>query len=432
MIQFKCICGEPFEVPAELAGDQFQCPVCMRLVDVPMLGDADAYNEDGTIKMDDAAPIESALTAKLRAFSYREDMRQSIEEFLALDQVSPVEEPPKLPPKYDPETGELIEQVEVNSPMIAPIRAIPIAKPTLQYARKDVRERESDLKWWQLPFLLLLHGSGASMLMILIVHILCHFILLIPGFGFIMSIFILVTQLAILAHYLNVIEEFGPHKNDTVPVMMRNASIGEDIWYPLLRFFYSMFYAFGPMYLAQFLRWKEYPIPEIGIDGLFYFGWCIFPGILLSAVTSGTVLNTLPHRILPVFLASPLRYVICGLLMYAGYILYAVVLGLVPRVSVATLATPSGGVNYLGFFKSTGIFYALCAAAIYVCHLAAAMLGMMYRDYYPKFNWVLQDYLKSTRTDTLSKLEEMRRAGDPRLRRYKKVLPASPQSTPSR
>ena len=49
MIHFVCICGEPFDVPAELAGESLQCPACLRLVDVPLLGQAGSFEDDGTV-----------------------------------------------------------------------------------------------------------------------------------------------------------------------------------------------------------------------------------------------------------------------------------------------------------------------------------------------------------------------------------------------
>src|SRR5689334_4701892 len=51
MIKFACTCTKILNVTEDKAGTSMQCPVCGRLVDVPLLSDLDSLTADGTYKV---------------------------------------------------------------------------------------------------------------------------------------------------------------------------------------------------------------------------------------------------------------------------------------------------------------------------------------------------------------------------------------------
>ena len=142
MIRFACRnCKQIREAADEQAGSAVQCPHCGILNDAPSFSDLEQLAEDGTFKMNGAAPPSPHTLSDLMHVYSRYDPAGN-----QIDHRGPVvdeneayeiaEEPDaSLKPKYDPETGELIRPLETsqNSAAVVPVdqASIPMARPAL-------------------------------------------------------------------------------------------------------------------------------------------------------------------------------------------------------------------------------------------------------------------------------------------------------------
>jgi hypothetical protein len=100
--------------------------------------------------------------------------------------------------------------------------------------------------------------------------------------------------------------------------------------------------------------------------------------------------------------------------------------------SIGMLSAPAGGVVWGPLLNDLIVIYFFLVAGIYLVHLSAAWLGMIYRDKRLQFNWLWQHHERPGRQDTLAKLREMRRQGDPRLlnRRRRPAQAVKPVAAP--
>lgn len=394
MIRFGCPCGEKFEVPESLAGDSFQCPRCRRLVDVPMLSDLQAINEDGTLKLTDAEPVRPELARKMQVFSHRDDLRNTPDDLLGVGADPSEGVPHRHSPRYDPETGELVVPIDLRAdPAIDHPEDIPMASPVLGYsnaAAPNAGKRQT-LRWWAMPWHLLTGLSLMAMLFVFLAHVAVDIMLLIPGFNILLLLPALAIVIATIAHYCNTVEEIGPHDMDDVPVYLRSVSLSEDILHPFYAFAISAIYALIPLWLA--LAFGMRPIFEshpwvlnafLGLAGL------VFPAILFTAICSGALQNLMPQRIASVVIAAPAQYALATAAFWAACVAYAGAFSQMDFASIAVLQTAGGHMRWGPLAAHVGTVYAFFGIAIYLMHLGAAWLGLIYRTHYEKFNWVLQ------------------------------------------
>jgi hypothetical protein len=409
MIHFVCICGEPFDVPAEMAGDQLQCPNCKRLVDVPGLGDISAFDEDGTVRLGEAIVPPSALKDKFRTFSHRDDLRPTLDEFLIAGTGDQVLAPKnRAVPKYDPVTGELILPVGIadDTPPPPPISSDPTA-PVLGYARTTaaLAEDRPTLHWWTVPWRLLGGWSLMAMLFVWGAHVFVNVGLIIPGFNIFFVLPAFAIMLVIIAHYVNTIEEFGPNDRDAVPVLLRSVSLGEDVVGPLYRFGVSLLYAFFPLLAIAFFSpagtFKSYPVLLFAPLG---WGLLVFPVTLFTMVCGGVVNNLLPNRLLSVVTAAPIRYLLASVVFYVALVGYGVALGRIEPASPTALVPSSSRDQFFRMIAHVSLTSAIFFATVYLMHLAAAWLGMIYRAKHGDFQWVLQRHERVNRSDVMGQL----------------------------
>ena len=415
MIHFECTCGEPFDVPESQGGDSFQCPTCKRLVDVPMLSDLAAINNDGTLKLDAPVQTRQTLVGKMQAFGNRDDMRNDADAILKVG-VNPQDLMPDRPtPRYDPETGELVVPIEVRSdPDVDAPDEIPMASAVLGYSNNAVTttERNQNLKWWSMPWRLL---SGLSLMAICFVFIaqaLIASLLLVPALNVIVLLPGLAVFIATVAHYCNTIEDFGPNGNDDVPVYLRSVSLSEDVFNPFFNVMVAAVYALAPLFIISLcgLRVTMHHNPWMPMA---LTGWAglVFPAILFTAICSGAMQNLMPQRVLSVVIAAPAQYFLATATFWLATVAY---FGAFSQVQIApvTALQNAGGVQiqWAPIFTNLGIVLGLLAVAVYLMHLASAWLGLIYRTHYAKFNWVLQRHERNARNDTTATLLKMHRA----------------------
>jgi hypothetical protein len=423
MIRFKCSCGQPYEVEDDRAGDSFQCEKCLRLLDVPGLGEINSLEEDGTLKMQDAPDHDDGLAEKMRVHGHHADLRQNVDEYFLLDDVTPADAPPtRRAPRYDPITGELIEEIELApNPTPAP-QDIPMATPTLNYASVAVEEHadRGEVRWWNAPWRIVSGMSLMAVFFVFLSHVLIHLFLLLPGINLLLLPFALLIALMIAAHYGNTMEEIGPQNHDEVPVLLRQVSFSQDIIHPLYGIMLAWLLSFAPLILIWITgvgpRLEGMPWIERGLWGV---GMFLFPAAAFTGITSGATQNMLPHHVIAVIRAAPGRYAMAFAAFMLGWLGYTVAAAGLQFTSISffTRAGPLGAWGTLAV--GLGWIYGSIAFAVYFMHLAAVWMGLIYRNHHADFHWVFQQHEKRVRTDTLAQLQDMRQRGDPRLRRHR-------------
>lgn len=424
MIRFKCSCGQHYEVEDHRAGESFQCEQCLRLVDVPGLGDLASLEEDGTLKLQEPAVIPNDLAAKMRTHAHRDDLRQNIDEFFRLDEVSPADAPlPRRAPRYDPITGQRIEEIDLAPdprPSASPIpKNLTPAKPSIPQVLIDLNRNK--LTWWTAPGRLISGRSLMAVSFVVLAHMVVHLFMLLPAANVLLLPLSLGIALAILAHYANTMEEIGPQDQDEIPVLMRQVSLSQDILHPLYALIMAGAFSFWPAMvlnaLSDYLGWTDEL--TLVIWGMSLLGCLIFPAAALTSVTSGALQNMLPKHVFSVIRAAPARYgLACGafLLGLGGYGLA------LPTMNWSSMSFFTGThplspwKNVLAGFAGT---YTFILVGIYFMHLASVWMGLIYRDHYASFNWVYQKHERQNRTDVLAQLERMRREGDRRNRQHR-------------
>jgi len=302
-----------------------------------------------------------------------------------------------------------------------------MATPVLGYSTGAAApEVVAAIAWWQMPWRLVSGMNLFAVGFVFLAHLLVEGILAIPGANFLLSPFVLFLVPLIMAHYCNTMEDFGANHRDRVPVMFRNGSVGEDLFRPVFYIIISALIAFAPL-IATLIIAAKFPFDGDGVlaNAFFWLGLSAYPAVIFTGLNSGAMENLTPRRILSVVRVAPMRYLWAATAFVAAMVAYILALQHYTVAPASALARAAGPVKLSGFFTDFGIAVALQVAAIYLMHLAAAWMGLIYQSHYEKFNWVLQRHEKAVRTDTNAKLADMRRSGDPRVRPVKQA-PAAP------
>lgn len=418
MIEFRCRCSHLFSVADDRAGESFQCPSCGLLVDVPTLEELQAMQEDGSYTLtdvelppDDLSDVRSTPSVANKR-DYK-DRRLSLKEFLAIgtteDDLLEIKDElkPGIPkhPKYDPTTGELIKPMDIKKPpQAAPLTAQPVV---LGY---EVKKKDGTPSIW-LPYREMFRLP--NLLVCAIVSFFWLGVCFFSGVASIFTLLVLPVLLVLIAHLANVVDETGPTGNDEMPRPLRGVSLFDDFIRPLGQVMFAYTLASAPIVLfnlyVQHLPW----IANIGLAILFY---TLVPALLMTLITSGALNNLVPSRALSVIGASSWHYWVTAALGWvstatfgfatvfaasAGYTF----LGIISKGQAARLGGTIFGVpHWVEIVLSPFVVF----VAIYLLHVFAWQMGVMYRLHHAQFAWVLQKTDKSSRTDTLAQLHRHR------------------------
>jgi hypothetical protein len=427
VIEFPCTCGYAFEVPEELAGSEIQCPECRRLNDVPTHTELSQIEIDGTYRIDEPAPRPDpeAVTADL-AYIYQKgvrdaegneiDLRLTPEERAMVGVGEPIQlvpdaRPTDHAPRYDPETGELIEAIEIRDAghAIPPDPAtIPMAKPVFNYAVGETARRPGFIR---LFIHLLAPLNLAVMLGVYCMHVLLWPMLMVVLAG-IMFLIVGIPFIAgaILAHYGCVIEDVGPFERDELPRPLRDVGWYEDLWAPFCNVFCSLMLCYGPMALLPLVVYRvprfqpiAWPM-EIALGAV---GTFVFPAILLTLQTSGTILNLRPDRVLAVIAACGRDYLLTLIIWVIAGALYA--WGWIgTSVSMVALIAPTPLPPWLTSLTLTA---GVLALGVFMMHYFCMTVGLLYRLHYDRFPWVLQRHISTRKAGETVGLPPSRRRG---------------------
>jgi hypothetical protein len=459
MIRFACTCGHGFELADGEAGGMIQCTRCGRLNDVPNHSDLLSLAPDGTYSLDADAPVAtdphrladvSLVYAKTKhdAQGNEIDLRtlpagrrlprapkpgDDGDDDAEID-LKPPDEPVKVRPRYDPETGELIRELPLIREPERPVdpSSIPMARATINYASGQLARRVSPLRVVGELFMPL---NLAVMFSILLLH-------LFNGVVFVTSIrliftwpVLLILQGMILAHYGNVMDDTGRNERDELPRPMGDFSVYDDIWAPFVHMFGGLMIAYLPPLVAA----TYIPGPsELWLMLALGAGTVVAPAILLTTNTSGASQNLRPDRVLAVMRISGLHYVGVVLLWAVTAPVY-----FIGWVGFCFCMTGLFGVGVGGSVLNEWRVVLPClVAGIYLMHLFSWYLGLIYRAHHEAFPWILQRHVRDpnqprpagTHADQLGR----RRVGraDPVLpaevaRRPKPPAPALPLAVPA-
>jgi len=420
MIQFNCHCSYRFEVPQDQAGGLIQCPQCGRLNDVPTLSDIVNLDDDGIYKLDNVPePPHQTLDEAHRIYTRSHvddttgeeiDLRPSADEILAAGTTAI---PMRLAddaatPKYDPETGELIEPLVVNQ---LPRRGtsiddakIPVAKRALAYAGKDA---ERILGPRDIPRELLRPMNLMVMFIVLIAYLAAAFanlLLVVPSMiTGIRPVFLNPIIALIISHYGNTVDEIGTERRDEIPRPLRNLSFFDDVVGPFVRWVVAIMYCYFPMLMLKALDLDLGLLEELVYFSLSVAGSFFFPAVWLTTLTSGTTANLRPDRVMGVITSIGPKYLWLCLLWMASAVLTLWAFagpGFIPMRFLGYAA------QWLANWKGIHVFS--ITGSIYGMHLLAWQLGLIYRTHHHIFPWVMQRHV-STRKDTARILEARRR-----------------------
>lgn len=404
MIDFRCTCGFPFSVPAELAGDMMQCPQCHRLVDVPRFSELASLEEDGLYKVDDAPPPpadEQTIASIQRAFT----RARFDDEGLPIDNrgvydVAPAPVPAQpikaSTPKYDPFTGELIEEIKVVEPSR---EVLPVARPLPRPPRskRKLMDEPTRFELAALPALLLRPINLLVMVFVFLSCMLGQAMVFGAAFNPAIGFFWFLLQAAIVAHFGNVVDETGPANRQELPVPLRSVDWGDDVFRPLGQTLLALLICFGPG-TAMLITLKDAP-PQIAIGAflaLALVGMLIFPAVWLTATTSGTIVNLRPDRVWSVVIAMNAEYILVLLTWTVGSICYVLGVAAITSIAVATAAraSPLPVIIVLPGWLHWWSGYAILATGVYLLHLLGWQLGTLYRKHHARFTWAFQRFNK--------------------------------------
>jgi hypothetical protein len=409
-----------------------QCPRCGRLNDVPTLSDLQSIEADGSYKIDQlqVRPEPNRMADVHRAFTREHldeegreiDLRPTLEDLM---KVGVSAEPLDLtdaapPPKYDPLTGERIRPIEVkHDPNEIPQQAqVPMAKPAITYAVGD--EARIATAWGALSQLM-----QPINLFVMIVVLLFHALglvvtsILLAGLFF-MAPVLLVIMMIVLAHYGNIVDDIGRAEQNELPRPLRDASWSDDIWQPFIGVAAGLIICFWPLLLTLNLeqRWGPVFALVLAVPGLFFL-----PAVLITLLTSGTVLNLRPDRLLGVIAASGPVYLVAAAVFTVGVVFYLFGLG---GITVNFLQLWLKNPPPMPRIMHPGITTSALLVGILLMHYFFWLVGLLYRKHHSAFPWVLQRHEKSNRKDTLAQLEQRR--GQIRAMAARNAAPPSPQA----
>lgn len=441
MIRFACLCTHRLEVDPDLAGGMVQCPRCGRLNDVPTLSDLPQLSDDGTYKVDVERPKDDPVRLAELSIIYSKgtvdpdgdviDLRIPAGELNPAaaaettaddngDDVIPLvgEEPARRraarpAPRYDPETGEMIRPVELKvaeEETLDPA-SIPLARATIGYATGDAARRVTPRG---ILVELLMPVNVAVMAFIFVTHVLLQLTAMIVLSGmYLIFVAPLVLAIVLIGHYGNVIDDVGPQDHDELPRPMRGVSLSDDLWMPFVHVVFALALCFLPP-AAVGARTVDLLPPAVRgavVLALLAVGVFLLPAVLLTATTSGTLVNLRPDRLVGTIRTCGSGYAVAVVAAAVTVVVYSV--GMV-AADFAFVRILGGAQGPMPVWAHWAIGYPVLSLGIYLAHFFCWYLGLLYREHHAKFPWVLQRYVPDAamrrpgRKDTKQKLKALR------------------------
>ncbi|MFN4243773.1 MAG: hypothetical protein ACK4PI_11120 [Tepidisphaerales bacterium] len=432
--------------------------MCGRLNDVPTLDELAALDDDGTLKLAPPPPPNPRLTLDEagRAFgrSRRDNEGQAIDLRPTVDDLRDAGAPPEYEqqagagspgtrpvparPRYDPLTGELIRPLELapaDGPERSPSRRSgsdrfaagpgqrPVtgdgpAAPAGGAAGVEVPSYEALAEAMfpppslpSLPLRLLEPVNLAVMLFAVFILLLLQLLLgpVLLGLWFIAPL-PTVAAVLLLAHYANCVDDLGPGHQDELPRLLRSAELGPDIVRPFFRIAAATALAFGPA--AAALSYLDGPARFIATGVLLAAGLLLYPAMVLVTCVSQHPGNLGPVRLLGTIATLGPAYLLAVVVATAAAAAHAVTL-VATADSLARLVDFPGPLSkVLSLQTSMAIAATGTLLSVYLGHLAAWTLGLLYRRNEGRFPWIFDELERQRqehkRLKVLAELEKTR------------------------
>ena len=195
----------------------------------------------------------------------------------------------------------------------------------------------------------------------------------------------------LVAHYGCVVEDVGPDAIDELPRPLRNFAPVDDLFAPALRVTLAAALCYGPAFAVGDATGMGTP-PTMALTlALAAAGCYAFPAVVLTLLTGSTVLNLTPLRVLGVISR-------CG----GQYLASAFLAGGVLACSAGVLLGPSvlpplANVRGLHRFADLALLVPAMFLTMYLTHLFAWHLGLMYRAHHDTFPWLAQRHVRVPR-----------------------------------
>jgi len=440
MIRINCrACGGIIEVPPELAGSEYQCPHCKLLSDIPSLHQLKQINEDGTYVLNDSKAAEDPyrLAEQIQVWGKDKvdlegrdiDMRGPSAEDAKLYHINKDEPHVKAPPRYDPETGELIQPLDVKpDPRRTPVdpTAIPMAQPALGYADKGTTPAISTHS----AFVGL--GRPVNVTVIIVVFVLYVFVTLsLMGccwLGYFIGIpFVFVILMMLIAHWGNVIDDIGRQDRDEIPRPFRDLQWYEDLWQPFCALALSLMICYGPeLILSHYLHT---PKMQLLLVPLWLAENFFFPAIFLITATSGTLENLRPDRVWGTVTNSGGAYAIAVALWTIAGTAYITCLWLLIFLMGWAAGHYKPQPPPMSWVLHWHVLLPAALVTIYLMHIFCWHLGLIYREHHGSFPWAFQYHKRRNGESFAEARRKNRQPKTPQKRMKVTIQP--PKSSPS-
>ncbi len=410
MISFRCRCSHLFSVPEDQSGGSVQCPECGLLNDVPLLGELGSLEADGTIRLGEALtdPEPHRLKDLERTFTRQRvdeqgreiDLRTTMDQVKRAGSVTAVNRPARVAPRYDPETGELITPLEVNAERESQA-AIPMAKPVLTYSTQGAQPALTA------PAILLQMFMPANIVVILFIFgafvvarlISIAFMVLLAFGGPIVAAFgaipLWIILFLVTAHYGNVIDETGRAGKDQLPRPLRDLSWHDDLWGMFAKVAAGVILCYWPVVsLTAFSPNRAWA--EIWAGIALVIGTFFLPGVWLTLISSGSVLNLRPDRLVRTIWRCGPGYLLLPAVLAVAVAAHAWA-GMGWSVLPASLNSPIVGWLLSHVRLVVPVLATVLLIGIYLAHFFCWYLGTLYRRHGDDFPWVWQEYERARR-----------------------------------
>jgi hypothetical protein len=413
MIEFPCNCGYRFSMPDDLAGSLIQCPKCKKLNDVPLLGDMQNLDESGIYKLDDAPKTaqEPQRVAKLTQVYTREhfddqgipiDLRGASSDPSLIGTPEPTA---SAAPKYDPITGELLQEIDIKPHAGPPASAVPLARPAALPPKTivDGMDVPAPQEIWTLPVRLLNPGNLLVIFFIFFAQVVGQVMMIgIAMMYLLLAPFWLILHFLLISHFVNVVDETGPTSRHELPTPLRHLDWHDDTLGPAIRAIVALAICYAPALLMvmDYKTKKDAPV-VFGVGGtLALIGTVLFPAALLTVATSGTLVNARPDRLVGVAIRCGGEYVLAVITWIVGISVWlagTLAVNWQAAAAAPKLTPADTGISpppHVTWYSA----YAILILGIYLMHLFCWQLGILYRQHHEDFPWVLQRHVGGKRT----------------------------------
>ncbi len=184
--------------------------------------------------------------------------------------------------------------------------------------------------------------------------------------------------------------------------VLRDLRLYEDIWWPFVAVAAALMFCYGPaIALAFSVPWRAAAAATLGA-GLALLGTFLLPALLLTLITSGSLANLRPDRLLRVIHLCGKAYLGVAALFVGAAIPY--LWGLLTIV-IQEARLVGITVNLPKWSVSLWLGLPMLCVGIFGMHFFCWNVGLLYRGYQERFPWVLRFHTPDRRAGSAPQAE---------------------------